>query len=104
VASGQGFRKRPKIFRAIDPVRSWSSVPEGPGPLISQQRDFRHFVDRGFERERRNACIAIPRIAKAGSTLTLSTWSQSGGHVDEAKGGARAVKPFSAFRQPGVQE
>jgi hypothetical protein len=35
MASGQGFRKRLEIFRAIDPVRSWSLVLEGPGPLIS---------------------------------------------------------------------
>jgi hypothetical protein len=28
----------------------WSSVPEGPGPLISQRERFQHFVDRGFER------------------------------------------------------
>jgi hypothetical protein len=82
VASGQGFGKRPERFRVIDPVRSVVVSSRRTWAIDLSAERFRHFLDRGFERERRNACIAIPRIAKAGSTLTLSVWSQSGGHVD----------------------
>jgi hypothetical protein len=43
---------------------------------------FRHFMDWGFEMERRNACIVIPQIVKVDSAFTLSAWSQSGDHMD----------------------
>jgi hypothetical protein len=50
VVSGRGFGKRLERFRTVDPVRSWSLVPEEFGPWISQRERFQHFLNRGFKR------------------------------------------------------